>query len=124
MHQFPKIAQCLIREKTNVNILICLQLLQARHNLLLYQLQPGGTRPVVCVLWPQARQGSLGWKLSENTDENTVGFCDIEADIRNGVVDELVDHGQNIFLDDCNIDSGSESLVVPISFNKPLAGAR
>lgn len=38
VHQFPKIAQRLIREKTNVHILVYLQLLQTRHNLLLYQL--------------------------------------------------------------------------------------
>lgn len=120
MHQFPKVAQRLIRKKTNIHILVCLQFLQTRHNLLLYQLQPCRTRSVVRILWSQTSQGSFGGKLSENADKNAVGFCDVEADVRNGVVNELVDHGQNIFLDDRDIDSGSKSLVAPLVWTKLL----
>lgn len=48
-------------------------------------------------------EGTFRRELSENINQDSVRLGDVEADIRDGVLDELVDHRENRLLDDGDI---------------------
>ena len=83
-------------EEADISILVVLERLEHRSDLLLHQLHP---------LWGVAKRGSYDLQ----------GFGDIEPDVRDGITGELEKHVENVIADDLERQRGRDGLYVSIS---------
>lgn len=102
-------------EEADVDVLVLHELLELRQHVGLDELlalrRALGAGGAAVLLQLDERRGAVVGDAAQDVDEDGVGLGDVEADVGNGVADELLENGEDRASDNGEGESGGESLL-------------